>query len=359
MSARWPKRCAICCVTRQKDKSSCWPAWSAQPSSRGRKLPERQWQCTRRRWVSEPEPSSAAKVWVVVVNWNGREDTLTCLASIMRSTLRPVHILVVDNGSMDDSVQAIRTCHPTVEVLEAGENLGFGRANNLGAERFLDDPSATHLFLLNNDATVAENTLERMVNAMGQNRWIGAVVPKIYYMDSPRRLWYAGGTIDWRQGSALHRGIDQEDIGQFDDARLVSFATGCGLLLGRAAVEQVGLFDPRYFFFGEDVDLSLRLLQAGYAILYCPDAVIWHKVGYSARRWGGAFTYYHMTRNRLLTMRKHACWHHWVQFGFYFPLLWGWQAVKAVARDEDFDVWWGIWRGVWDFAAGRFERREP
>lgn len=309
--------------------------------------------------MPEPGGPSAPRIWIVIVNWNGGEKVLASLASIARSTLKPGQVLVVDNGSVDGSVQAIRARWPRAEIVETGENTGFGRANNLGAERFLNDPAASHLFLLNNDATVASDTLEQLVGAMGRDRQIGAAVPKVYYVDPPRRLWYAGGEIDWKQGSARHRGMGQEDRGQFDGAGAVSFATGCGLLLRRAAVEQVGLFDPRYFFFGEDVDLSLRLIRAGYKIMYCPEAIVRHQVGHSARRRGGAFTYYHMTRNRLLTMRKHAGWRQWVQFGFYFPLLWGWKAVEAAVRDRDLGVCRGIWRGVWDFAAGRFERREP
>jgi GT2 family glycosyltransferase len=272
--------------------------------------------------VLEREPP-AAQVWIVIVNWNRRQDTLACLASVARSTLPAAHVLVVDNGSADGSAEAVRRAWPAVQVLQAGENLGFGRANNLGAERFLQEPTATHLLLLNNDAILTTDALARLVRAAEQGERIAAAAPKI------------------------------------DDAGAISFATGCGLLLKRAAVEQVGLFDPRYFFFGEDVDLSLRLLRAGYEICYCPEAVVLHQVGRSARQLGRAFTYYHMTRNRLLTMRNHAPWYRWVQFGLYFPILWGWQIVRAAARDRNLAVARGIWRGVRDFAAGRFERRGP
>lgn len=306
----------------------------------------------------EREPP-AAQVWIVIVNWNRRQDTLACLASVARSTLPAAHVLVVDNGSADGSAEAVRRAWPAVQVLQAGENLGFGRANNLGAERFLQEPTATHLLLLNNDAILTTDALARLVRAAEQGERIAAAAPKIYYAGAPQRLWYAGGRIDWKQGSGVHRGMGQEDHGQFDDAGAISFATGCGLLLKRAAVEQVGLFDPRYFFFGEDVDLSLRLLRAGYEICYCPEAVVLHQVGRSARQLGRAFTYYHMTRNRLLTMRNHAPWYRWVQFGLHFPILWGWQIVRAAARDRNLAVARGIWRGVRDFAAGRFERRGP
>jgi GT2 family glycosyltransferase len=308
--------------------------------------------------MPDPEPLSPAKVWVVIVNWNGREDTLTCLASITRSTLKPDHILVVDNGSQDGSIQAISTHYPDVETLETGENLGFGRASNLAAELFLSDLTGTHMFLLNNDATISEDTISQLVAAVEREQRIGAAVPKIYYAGSPRHLWYAGGDIDWKQGSAKHRGIGQEDRGQFDKSEPVSFATGCGLLVKRATLEQVGLFDSRYFFFGEDVDLSLRFSKAGYDILYCPAAIVRHKVGHSARRQAGAFAYYHMTRNRLLTMHKHANVCQWIHFGCYFPFLWGWKAVESVVRSGNWKVWKGIGLGLWDFATNQFDQRD-
>jgi len=305
------------------------------------------------------ERAPAALVWVIIVNWNGREDTLTCLDSLERSTLPPARVIVVDNGSTDGSVPAIRERYPEVEILETGENLGFGRANNLGAERFLADPDATHLLLLNNDATVGRETLDRLVQAIEKDRRIGAAVPKIYYTDTPGRLWYAGGSIDWKRGSVRHRGKGEIDRGQFDNCKPVSFAPGCALLLKREAVEKVGLFDPRYFFQGEDVDLSLRLTRAGYTILYCPQVTVFHKVGSSRQRRNQTFTYYHMVRNRLLTMSKHATWSQWTKFVLFFPLLWGWKALEAAIYAGDPGAWKGILGGILDFATGRYYRTGP
>lgn len=302
--------------------------------------------------------TEASQVWAVVVNWNGCADTLACLDSLAQSALPLARVVVVDNGSTDGSVSAIRQHAPDVDTIEVKENLGFGRANNLAADLFLQDSTGTHLFLINNDAIVKRDTLSHLLQAVCQEG-VGAAVPKVYYADTPQRLWYAGGHIDWKQGCGKHDGMGQEDKGQFDQPRAVSFATGCGVLLRRTVVEQLDLFDPRYFFLGEDVDLSLRLLRAGHVIWYCPQAVVLHKVGHSLKRQGNGFAYYHMTRNRLLTMRKHARWFHWLRFGLYFPLLWGLQIVKAAVRDGDLAVARGVWRGAWDFATGRFDRRGP
>lgn len=291
------------------------------------------------------------KILVLIVNWNGREDTLACLESLNATEGEVGRMVVVDNGSTDGSVEAINRHFPQVTVIENQRNLGFGVANNMGMRLFLQETRYPHLFLLNNDTLVAPNALKILTSALSEDG-VGAVVPKIYYADG-QRLWYAGGSIDWKQGSATHCGFGRRDEERFNRRGEVTFATGCALLLKREALDKVGLFDKRYFMFGEDVDLSIRLAKAGYRILYLPEAVVWHKVGGSVARKGEGFIYYHMTRNRLLTMSKHARWGEWLPFLLYFPLLWGWKALTFLIRGRP-RVAWAMICGAVDFLRGRF-----
>jgi GT2 family glycosyltransferase len=294
------------------------------------------------------------EVFVLVVNWNGNEYTLDCLASLKASKEEIGRVLVVDNGSSDGSVEAIRRDFPEVTLIENRRNLGFGPANNIGMRLFLQEKKYPYLFLLNSDTLITPSALRILVSALGEEG-VGAAVPKIYYADG-KRLWYAGGRIDWKQGSAIHYGQGKWDGGPFNRRREVSFVTGCALLLKREALEKVGLFDERYFMFGEDVDLSIRLVKAGYRLLYLPEAVIWHKVGGSANRKGEDFIYYHMTRNRLLTMSKHAGWREWLPFVFFFPLLWGWKALSFLIQGKR-QVARAMTRGAEDFLKERFGTR--
>jgi len=296
------------------------------------------------------------KILVLIVNWNGKEDTLACLESLKATRGEVGRIVVVDNGSTDGSVEAINRHFPQVTVIENQRNLGFGAANNMGMRLFLQEERCHYLLLLNNDTLVAPSALRVLASALSEEG-VGAAVPKIYYADG-QRLWYAGGRIDWKQGSATHYGHGRRDEGRFNRRGEVSFATGCALLLKREALEKVGLFDERYFMFGEDVDLSIRLAKAGYRILYLPEAVVWHKVGGSVARKGEGFIYYHMTRNRLLTMSKHARWREWLPFLLYFPLLWGWKAFFFLIRGRPL-VARAMIGGAVDFATGRFDGREP
>lgn len=296
----------------------------------------------------------SGEVFVLIVNWNGKEDTLDCLRSLEACEKEIGRVLVIDNGSTDSSVEAIRRGFPEVTLIENRRNLGFGPANSVGMRLFLQEKRYPYLFLLNNDTLIAPSALGILASGLCE-QGVGAAVPKIYYADG-KRLWYGGGRIDWKQGSAIHYGQGARNGGLFNQRKEVSFVTGCALLLKREAVEKVGLFDERYFMFGEDVDLSIRLVRAGYRILYLPEAIVWHKVGESVARKGEAFIYYHMTRNRLLTMSKHAGWREWLPFVFYFPLLWGWKALSFLIQGKS-QVARAMICGAEDSLRGRFGAR--
>lgn len=287
----------------------------------------------------------------IIVNWNGCASTVACVQALLDAGEPQTAIFVVDNGSTDDSVATLRARFPQITVLEAGENLGFARGSNLGVCHVLARAACPYLFLLNNDAFVNAETLPRLVAALEQTPGAAAAVPKIYYGDG-RRLWYGGGYVDWKSGTGIHRAKGEPDRGQADRGGPVTFAPGCALLL-RREVAADGLFDTRYFFMGEDVELSLRLTRAGRPILYVPSATVRHQVGVSSGRQGLPFLWYHMTRNRLLTVSKHATAGQKALFFACWPPRWLLRALIFAARGQG-DVGRAIWRGVQDFRGGRF-----
>lgn len=306
--------------------------------------------------TGSPHDDASPAVVTVIVNWNGCATTVACVETLVQSGQDPAAVIVVDNGSRDDSVATLRTRFPTLAVVEAGENLGFARGNNLGIQVALAQGAPDLLFLLNNDAFVDAQTLPHLTAALARWPQAGAVVPKIYYADG-RHLWYAGGTIDWKLGTGVHHACGALDQGQADREAITGFATGCALLVRRAVIAGTGLFDERYFFMGEDVDLSLRLAAAGQPLVYVPSATVVHQVGTSSTRQGQPFVWYHMTRNRLLTIAKHARGSQKVRFYAIWPLWW---AIKglAFAAQGKLDVTRAMWRGVRDYRAGWFEGTE-
>jgi GT2 family glycosyltransferase len=242
------------------------------------------------------------RVMVIVLNWNGLADTLACLASLARLDYPAHEVVVVDNGSTDDSVATVRATYPRVTLIETGENLGYVGGNNVGLE-YARAMGADYALLLNNDTEVAPDFLRLLVEAAEANLAAGIVGPTIYYFDRPNVVWSAGGDIDWRRGRTRMIGLDEVDQGQFGHTlRPVDFVTGCAMLIKMSLVEQVGLLDARFFAYYEETEWCVRAARAGFKILHVPQAKIWHKILPEDREASPQVQYY-MTRNRLLLLK--------------------------------------------------------
>jgi len=240
-------------------------------------------------------------VWIVVLNWNGWQDTLACLDSLSQLDYPSAHIVVVDNASADDSVVRLREAYPDLHLIVADDNLGFAGGNNLGIAEALR-ASARYIWLLNNDTVVDPQALTALVDTAESDPNIGIVGSKIYYFDQRDVLWYAGGEIT-PKGPVRHRGLDVRDEGQFDRTEDVDFVTGCSLLIRAQTVATVGLMRDEYFLYWEEVDWNERVRVAGQRIVYEPRSVLWHKVSASlGEDWGVRQTEY-LARNMLLFYR--------------------------------------------------------
>jgi len=246
--------------------------------------------------------------WILLVNWNGKDDTLACLASLRKVSYQPQHILVIDNASTDGSVEAIRAQFPEVEILANTRNERFAAANNQGMQRALQ-AGAELVLLLNNDTEVAPDFLDHLVQAIKSRDDAGMVAPKIYYHHNPNLLWFAGGKVNLWTGRISHRGLRQLDSPEkFHQTEAVDYLSGCAILAKRACLEKIGLLDESYFMYAEDADWCWRAQQAGFHCLYQPAAKIWHKVSASS---GGEFKVYHKLRGNFLFFKRYAKWYHW------------------------------------------------
>jgi GT2 family glycosyltransferase len=250
--------------------------------------------------------TSSGRAAVVVVNWNGREDTLACLASLQSIDYAPLDVLVVDNGSTDGSVPAIRAAFPRVGLIETGRNLGFAGGNNAGIEAALA-AGADFVLLLNNDTVVSPGLLRELIVVARSAPDIAAVSPKIYYQAEPKRVWYAGSRWVSRRATFEHIGQDTVDSGEAEDGQPVEteYACGCAMLLPAAALRRVGLLDDALFLLYEETDWCFRARRAGLRCLFAPRARLWHKVSASfGGRRSPLYTYFDV-RNRLLWAERH------------------------------------------------------
>src|SRR5713101_6254286 len=183
--------------------------------------------------------TDAPLVYLIIPTWNGKDDTLECLKSLQHLKYPNARILVVDNASTDGTAEAIRREFPNVELIVNDTNLRFAGGSNAGMKVALER-GAKYLLLLNNDTVVDHEFLNHLTQLAEREKEAGMFGPKIYYYSDPRRIWFAGGRIEWWKGWISHIGIREHDHGQYDTVKEVDYLTGCCLLVKRDLIERVG-----------------------------------------------------------------------------------------------------------------------
>lgn len=271
---------------------------------------------------SPDRPATPLPFGVVVVNWNGIDDTLRCVESLRAAEPGPARVLVVDNGSRVSCTDALLAWGasrnvavgvvaetdeaPThwLSALPLAENRGFSGGNNAGIRLLLADRALTHVLLLNNDAAVAPDHFARLHDAIAAAPDAGIVSGTIYEgtaADGTTRVWWAGGEVNVGRALVSHRHERPADGRPRDTA----FVTGCAMAVSREAFERAGLlatcYHPGYL---EDAEFTRRVRDAGLRALYAPDAVAWHRVGASFGRRDAPWLVYVKNRNRFFWARR-------------------------------------------------------
>jgi GT2 family glycosyltransferase len=254
-------------------------------------------------------------VYIIVLSWNGKDDTLECLKSLQQLTYPNVRVLLIDNASTDGTVATVRNAFADVGILVNPTNLRFAGGNNIGIKHALAS-SADYVLLLNNDTIVEPDFLTHLVRVAERESGVGMVSPKIYYFHQPQLIWFAGGKIEWWKGWISHIGIRENDRGQYDTIRETDYLTACCVLVKREVIERIGMLDERYFIYGEDADWCIRASRAGYKLLYVPSAVIWHKLSMSAGGHLSWFKNWNKLKSQLRLMGRYAKTYHWATIPF-------------------------------------------
>lgn len=322
------------------------------------------------------------QVCVILINWNGWRDTIECLQSLNQVEFPRLQVVVVDNGSSDDSVAQIRkwceqtdipytVCfgrHPEVVpqpngtpmsrqrgigrllMLALDQNIGFCAGNNVGMKQAFAN-GADFLLILNNDTHVTPGFLRPLVEVAKRERRVGLVGGLICYAEEPDRIWFAGGTFDKYLESV--RRLDGKLISDVDLAKTLDtdWVSGCMMLVPRSIYEELGGFDERFFIWSEEWDYSLRVKAAGYRLVVATDAKVYHKVGRSLGVMK-PLSYYYGTRNRLLLKQMYLPVHLQVAFltWFLFSRLIRYSQFALHAR---WDLVQAGSAALWDYFRGR------
>jgi len=258
----------------------------------------------------------APKVSIIILNWNQKDITLKCLRSLTKVTYPNYEVILVDNGSKDGSLAAIKKEFPEIKVIKNKRNLGVAGGRNVGI-RYAQKKKIDYILLLDNDIIVNKDFITEMVKVAEKDKNIGILTGKILFDSQPNRIWCAGGSLNLYRCQFKLIGYDEIDKGQYDRIKEVDHITGCCFMIKKRVVDDIGLLDQSFIqYFGEDTDWCLRAKKKGYKIVYVPNSKIWHhiikKTSISDRYW------YLKGRNLMLFMRKHAQLHHWIFFGFFF-----------------------------------------
>ncbi len=245
-------------------------------------------------------------VAIIVLNHNKKDDLLECLDSICKMDYGKFEVIVVDNGSIDRSVEAIKNEFPNIHLIESEINLGVAGGRNLGIKYANKKFNYKFILFLDNDVIVEKYALSEMVKSFDADKSIGIVTPKCYMINSPSTIGYAGGmTVNLFTGKIADIGNGEKDKGQFDQSKSIPSAGGL-CLISRELLNKIGFYDERFNPYGwEDVDLSLRARQKGFKIFYNHKAIIYHKGGKTGR---GIIREYEFSKvkNYFYLIRKHA-----------------------------------------------------
>ena len=286
-----------------------------------------------------------ARTLAIVLNWQQPEVTLTCVRRLRAMDGPLIDILVIDNGSADNSVATFELNADLFMLQSLNENRGFAAGNNLGLQKAIEG-GYDYALLVNNDAFAAPDMLLHLMAETAPD--IGLLSPKIYYESDPQRLWFANSRRHALTLDLLETGKDEIDSGKWQFNRDVDYLLGTCLLVNLEAVQKVGLLDEKFFFYFEDLDWSIRFVEAGYKLRLVAQAHIYHQVALST---GGQedtpLRRYHLAKSSILFWRKHA------KKGnpaviFVFRLF---SAIKMTARlvlTGRIDVATAYWRGLHD-----------
>jgi len=302
----------------------------------------------------EQKQISEPLVYIVILNWNGKKDTLECLSSLKKLHYPNYRICLVDNASTDDSVEVFRATFSNIEIIENCVNLRFAEGNNVGISYALEH-GGDYVLLLNNDTKVDEEFLQEMVMFSESNSTIGMVGPKIYHYDQLNVIWSAGGEISFWKGKIAHRGLRQRNSKNFNEIVEVDYLTGCALLVKKEVIEKVGLLDSSYYMYTEDADWCERTKRAGFKLFFVPRAKVWHKI--SSASGGGltSFKVLHKIKSTYLFFKKYAQWYHW----FTIPLFVLAGLVREVIKQMysgNFKVIFSLFQGFGSVLMGKKEK---
>ncbi len=317
------------------------------------------------------------RVAIIILNWNGWEDTLECIESLFQISYPSFDVILIDNNSDDSSIEKINDyCQGKIKVqseffnynsknkpvkifiytnkelksseisfadfynysgakitlIKNDKNYGFAIGNNIGIEHAINTLNSEYILLLNNDTVVDKDFLTELVNVAKTNENIGFVGPKVYIYNDKNTLQVAGGAVvDLKYGEVDEIAYHQFDDGNFDHYIEPDYIGGTCILCKKEVIEKIGMLDPTYFMYWEDADWCFRGHKFGYKSVYAFKSMIWHKYGASSET---PFKIYYFTRNRLYFMKKNISHLNFIRFSIFLAGVTFFKCLKLIYQNN-------------------------
>lgn len=298
---------------------------------------------------------SGKLVSIIIPTFNRRHSLVRCLNSLQKISYHNTEIIVVDNGSTDDSVAILKKKFPKVTIVKLPENLGAVGSRNAGIKLARGD----YLLFVDDDNIVSKNFLNQLVNLAKSDPYIGFVGPKMYYWQDKKRIWYAGVKINLLTSRTQYLGINQIDHGQLDQVRPTDQIPNVWLVK-RPVLKKVGPLDDNYVMSYGESDWPMRAKRAGFKVLFCPTAVVYHDITppknlkENILLRATPYRAYFFARNRILFMRRFASSVNFIIFLFLFNNLFALYYLFTYLKGGKHQlIYWHL-RGMVD---GIFNRR--
>tara|TARA_B100000029_G_scaffold507171_1_gene591279 strand:- start:517 stop:1314 length:798 start_codon:yes stop_codon:yes gene_type:complete len=219
------------------------------------------------------------KVKIIILNWNQPQLTIDCIESVEKIKYDNYDILIIDNGSDDDSINIIEKEYSDIEILPLDKNYKFAGAYNRAIEH-VENKDVEYLLLLNNDTIVSSDLIANFVENIKDNPncIFGA---KIYYLNNKKKIWYAGGKIKLNKGKIYHIGIGEIESGKYNANVETDYVTGCCMFAKKNIFTSLNGFDSSFNMYGEDVDFCIRANALGFKSIFIYNCLVWHHVSAS------------------------------------------------------------------------------
>ena len=298
-----------------------------------------------------PESSikNESKIVIVVINYNGFEDTRECLKSLNNVKYNNFNVIVVDNASRDNPIPRLQKDFPEVYYIRTGKNLGFTGGNNIGLEK-ARELKPKYVFFLNNDTVVSENILSELSIFMDANLDVGIVGPLTYYYDSKVVISFGGAHLNRNTGSIIFLNKGKTPRRLSGEVIYCSFIEGAALFLRMDLATRIGGFNNEYFLTSEESELCIKIADMSYKLAVVTRCSVWHKVSQSMGS-GSELTNYFVFRNKLLFIKRNA-------LGFRLPHLihiithYGICLISFAVKKRNPCAVKGLITGTYDFIAG-------